>query len=308
MTKAPLVSIIIPAYNAAKTLEATVQSVFEQTLQDFEIIITDDGSKDNTLEVAREIAASDSRVKVIAQENGGAAAARNTSLQAAIGKYAALLDADDLWLPEKLDRQIEFLEANPEIQAVQCGAFFVNNELSVLSVHHCTDTGNSFRETLLFQNLPAFLSALTARRDRIMEVGMFDTELEILEEWDMALKMARFCAMRSITDPLVKYRVHEGNRHRNVDIHIKPGLLVLQRLFAEPDLPPEIKDLQQQAFGTFYRTLAGGYYNSKQILPFIRWTFKSLFTDPAQIRYMLKLPLRIARRRLSRRLVTETEL
>ncbi len=118
----PLVSVVIPAYNAAQTLKATVQSVFEQTVQDFEIVIVDDGSKDDTLKVAQSIADSDSRVKVISQPNGGAAAARNTAVRATTGKYLALLDADDLWVAHKLERQIEFLEKNPSVQAVQCGA------------------------------------------------------------------------------------------------------------------------------------------------------------------------------------------
>ncbi len=85
---APLVSVVIPAYNAARTLKATVQSVFEQTVQDFEILIVDDGSTDDTIAVARSI--EDSRVKVIAQVNGGAAAARNTGIKSAKGKYVAI--------------------------------------------------------------------------------------------------------------------------------------------------------------------------------------------------------------------------
>lgn len=294
----PLVSVVIPAYNAARTLTATVESALAQTVQDFEIVIVDDGSRDATLEVARSIA--DPRVRVLSQANGGAAAARNTGVRAATGEYVALLDADDLWLPHKLERQLTVLESAPGVDAVQCGALFVNDELELIDIRPCTDTGRSFVETLLFENLPAFLSALVVRRDRLIEVGMFDAGLEILEEWDMALKMARYCNMRSVEEPLVKYRVHAGNRHSNVAIHIKPGLLVLERLYADPTLPPEIKSLRAQAYGTFYRTLAGGYFNNKQYAEFARWTFKSLATDPSQIVYMSQLPLRRLQRRRSR--------
>lgn len=295
----PLVSVIIPAYNAARTLEATVKSVLAQTMQDFEIIIVDDGSKDDSLSVARSF--SDSRIQVIAQPNGGAAAARNSGIKAATGEYVALLDADDLWLPRKLEIQLAALEEHPEVQAVQSGAYFVNNQLAVLSVHPCTNTGNSFVETLRFQNLPAFLSALMVRRQSLIEVGMFDAELEILEEWDMAIKMSRYCGMRSVVEPLVLYRVHPGNRHRNVDIHIKPGLTVLQRLYADTSLPVNIFLMRQEVYGTFYRTLAGGYFNNKQYRQFIKWALRTLNTDPCQINYMIQLPWRKWQRYRSRR-------
>src|SRR5262249_11794648 len=181
---APRVSVVIPAYNAARTLEATVASALAQTVSDLEVVIVDDGSGDETLAVARSLA--DPRIRVLSQPEGGAAAARNTGLEAATGRYVALLDADDLWLTDKLERQLAMLEAEPEVQAIQCGAYFVNDAMEVISVQPCTDTGRSFEETLLFRNLPAFLSALVVRRDRILEVGGFDTDLEILEEWDMA--------------------------------------------------------------------------------------------------------------------------
>ena len=294
----PLVSIVIPAYNAARTLVATVESALAQTVQDFEIIVVDDGSGDMTLDVARSIA--DPRVRVLSQANGGAAAARNTGVTAATGEYVALLDADDLWLPHKLERQLAMLKLTPGVDAVQSGALFVDDKLDLIDVRPCTDTGHSFVETLLFQNLPAFLSALIVRRNRLIEVGMFDVELEILEEWDMALKMSRYCNMRTVEEPLVKYRVHAGNRHSNVGIHIKPGLLVLDRLFADPSLPSDIRKLRRRAYGTFYRTLAGGYFNNKRYASFARWAVKSLISDPAQAGYMLSLPARRWQRRRSR--------
>lgn len=295
---APLFSVVIPAYNAARTLEATVRSAANQTVRDLEIVIVDDGSRDDTLAVARAIA--EPRVRVLTQPNGGAAAARNTGIEAATGKYVALLDADDLWVPAKLERQLEVLESGGSTHASQCGAYFVNNELQVLSVHPCPEGPQPLVDTLLFKNLPAFLSALVVRRDRLVEVGMFDTALEILEEWDMALKMSRFCGMWNVEEPLVLYRVHAGNRHRNVDIHIKPGLLILQRLFAEPSLPPEIRRMRARIYGTFYRTLAGGYFNAGQLPQFARWSAASFAMDPAQLLYMAALPLRRLQRRQSR--------
>jgi len=295
---APRVSVVIPAYNASRTLRATVASALAQTMNDIEVLIVDDGSSDDTLAVARSLESD--KVSAMTQRNAGAAAARNTGIRAATGEYVAFLDADDLWLPHKLQRQLEHLERHPQSDAVQCGSYFVDDSLRLLYVKHCTDTGNALMESLQFQNLPAFLSALIVKRTKLLAFGGFDTRLEILEEWDMALKASRHCAMRSVPDPLVLYRVHPGNRHRNVDIHIKPGHIILESLFAEPDLPDDIRRLQGRIYGVFYRTLAGGYHNAGKRREFFRWMARSIRRDPAQIFYMLAMPLRRLRRKLSR--------
>ena len=107
------VSIITPAYNAAKYLEETVKSVQSQTYTDWEMIIVDDCSTDNTLVLATKLAGEDNRIKVLQKTvNSGVALTRNTALEAAKGDYIAFLDADDLWLPDKLKKQVEFMDAN----------------------------------------------------------------------------------------------------------------------------------------------------------------------------------------------------
>jgi glycosyltransferase involved in cell wall biosynthesis len=293
-----LVSVVIPAFNAARTLGASIESALAQTLRPLEIIVVDDGSTDSTAAVARSFA--NAGVVLVTQRNAGAAAARNGGLQVARGRYVALLDADDLWLPEKLEVQLRYLEAVPGCQAIQCGAFHVDDALNILSVHPCSDTGNAFVESLLFQNLPAFLSALVADRKRVLDLGMFDTSLEILEEWDMALKMSRFCGMRSVPEPLVKYRWHAGNRHRNVGIHIVPGHRVLERLFADPNLPHDVRRLKRRAYATFYRTLAGGYYLGGSYSASLSWGTRAVALDPTQLLYMAKMPVRRWRRARTR--------
>jgi glycosyltransferase involved in cell wall biosynthesis len=293
----PLVSVVIPAFNAARTLAAAIGSALEQTLGSLEVIVVNDGSSDATEDVARSIPG----VKLVAQRNAGAAAARNAGILAARGRYVALLDADDVWLPEKLEVQLERMRSTAGCQAVQCGALHVDDDLNVISIEGCTDTGNAAVESLLFQNLPAFLSALVVERQRLLELGMFDTSLEILEEWDMALKVSRFCGMRSVKQPLVMYRWHPGNRHRNVEIHIAPGHKVLAGLFADPGLPAELKRLRRRAYATFYRTLAGAYFLRGSYGPFVGWAVRSVALDPRQLLYMAAMPARRLGRARSRR-------
>lgn len=306
----PVVSVVIPAYNAARTLEATVRSALAQTiverdgLQTIEIVIVDDGSSDDTLALARKLAAdaaTQGRVRALTQPNAGAAAARNTGIKAARGQYVALLDADDLWVPHKLERQLAVLQSRPDVHAVQSGAFFVDDELQVLSVRPCSPSRDALLETLLFQNLPNNMSTLVIARHKFDEMGFFDTQLEILEEWDMAIKVARHCNLVSIEEALSLYRVHAGNRSRNLGIHIQPGLLVLRRLFQDSALPPHIRARRRLIYAHFYTMLAGGAFKVGRWNECFAWAFRALGTHPASLLYMAALPARRLARRLSRR-------
>ncbi len=297
----PLVSVVIPAYNAARTLKATVQSVFEQTLQDFEIIIVDDESKDNTLVVTQSI--EDSRVKVISQPNGGAAAARNTGIKAAKGKYVALLDADDLWMPHKLERQLAVLTSKKDVTAVQSGVYFVNDDLEILSVRPCFKSKDVLLETLLFQNLPGLMSTLIVERSAFEKIGYLNTKLVILEDWELAIRLSRYCNLQSVEEPLALYRQFPGNRSKNLSIHIEPGYIVLDRLFNDPSLPTHIKKQKKLVYSTFYTMLCGGAFNGGKYGESFKWGAKALVTHSSALSYMASLPLRRLQRNSSRQTV-----
>ena len=301
----PLVSVIIPAYNAARTLETTVQSVYGQSLQDFEIVIVDDGSKDNTLEVAQRIAASDSRIKVVAQSNSGAAAARNAGIKAAMGEYVAFLDADDLWLPQKLERQIALLNSEKDAAAVQTGAYYVNDDLEVLSVRPCVIPEDVLLETLLFRSFPALMSTLLVKRSAFDKIGLLNTKLVILEDWELAIRLSRFCNLKSIEEPLALYRNYPGNRSRDLSIHIEPGHIILEKLFQDPTLPAHIKQRKALIYSTFYRMLSGAAFNVGKYGDTLKFGIKSLLTHPSALIYMASLPLRKIRRASSRENLSE---
>ena len=117
MQPAPSISIVIPTYNRAGTIERALDSVFAQTFQDFEVIVVDDGSRDATRE---RVALYGDRVRYIYQENQGCSAARNRGIAEARGAFVAFLDSDDEWLPLKLDVQVRYLETHPEVDFVAC--------------------------------------------------------------------------------------------------------------------------------------------------------------------------------------------
>jgi glycosyltransferase involved in cell wall biosynthesis len=296
-TRSPQVSVVIPAYNSAQTVTATVQSVLGQTVSDLEAIVVDDGSSDNTVEVVQAI--DDSRVRVVRQANAGAAAARNTGVESATGEWVALLDADDLWLPNKLERQLAVLEADPSALAVHSGVYFVDDDLKVLYVRPCTQPEDLLLTYLRFQNLPGVASTWMIARRMFEPMGMFDPSLVILEDWDISIKAARHCNPVCMSEPLSLIRVHPGNRSRNLDIHIEPGFKVLGRLFGDPALPAHIRKRKREIYARFYAMLSGGAFKVGQWRECARWALRAFFTDPRISGYIASMPIRRLRRRIS---------
>jgi glycosyltransferase involved in cell wall biosynthesis len=294
----PLVSAVVPAYNAARTLRAAVESILLQTVGDVEVIVVDDGSEDDTADVARAIA--DSRVRLVSQANGGASAARNAGIRSARGPYVAFLDADDLWLPDKLARQLAVLRSRPDVHAVHCGATYVDDELRVLSVRPCHPWRDPLLDVLLFENLSAFPSTLLAERERLEQRG-FDTSLVMHEDWDLAIHAARHWSLEPIETPLTLYRVHRSNRSRNVERHLASGLRVIDRVFADPSLPRRIQSRRRTVYARYYTMLAAAALKYGQWRNGAKWTVTAIRTHPMACAFMGRLVLGRAGRSLSGR-------
>ncbi len=273
MTPAPLVSVVMPAFNAEHTISPAIASVLAQTVAELEVIVVDDGSSDRTVEAAS--TTGDDRVKVISQANAGAAAARNTGLAASAGRYVAFLDADDLWLRFKLERQLAFLASRPEVKAVQSGVFYVDDGLNVLSVRRCSPWVDRVVDTLMFRNLPAFPSTVVFVREALEGIGGFDPSLVILEDWSLAVEAARVCNLESVVEPLALYRVHGGNRSQDLGIHIEPGFRVLRRVFGDPGLPAHDRARKRDVYARFFMMRAGGAFGNGQWREWARWTARA---------------------------------
>jgi glycosyltransferase involved in cell wall biosynthesis len=206
----PKVSVVIPAYNTASYLPEAIESVLQQTYQDFEILIVDDGSTDNTAEIALSYAP---RVKLIKKENGGPAAARNTGMQHATGEFIAFLDSDDSWVPDKLAEQVALLDTNPAIGLVygkaqmfqQIGA---NRQWGGVIGH----TQSPTLKLLLFGN---FIPAQTVlfRRTCVERVGYMKESdaLPVAEDFEFWLRFAKNYSLVGIDRTLAYYRIHENN-------------------------------------------------------------------------------------------------
>jgi glycosyltransferase involved in cell wall biosynthesis len=292
----PLVSAVVPAYNAARTLRAAVESILIQTVVDIEVIVVDDGSEDETAEVARAIA--DPRVRLISQPNLGASAARNAGIHTARGRYVAFLDADDLWLPDKLARQLALLHSRPHVHAVHCGAIYVDDELRVLSVRPCRPWRDALLDVLHFENLSAFPSTLMAKREKLEQRG-FDPSLVMHEDWDMAIHAARHWRLHPVEAPLALYRVHRGNRSRDVERHVASGLSVIERVFADASLPVRVRSRRRTVYARYYTMLAAAALKYGQWRQATRWAVTAIGIHPVACAYMGRLALRRAKRWLS---------
>jgi glycosyltransferase involved in cell wall biosynthesis len=227
----PSVSIIIPAHNAYKFIYETICSALAQTYQDFEIIVVDDGSTDGTSDLVAQFG---NRVKIIKQANGGAAKARNVGIQVAAGEWLAFLDADDLWLSNKLERQLE--QASSEYPMVYTDRY----NIGVLAgLPHIQSTlqplyeGDIFLDLLTKGNFVTTSSVLL-RTEICRKFGGFceDDHLLPAEDWDFWLRLAGEHKVRACREPLVKYRLLETGVSRDPSRMNRARVLITQRALA----------------------------------------------------------------------------
>ena len=195
----PCVSVIIPAYNRADVLPRAIASVLNQTFTDYEIIVVDDGSTDETGSVARN---SDGPVRVISHElNRGAAAARNTGIRAAIGAYVAFLDSDDEWLPKKLSRQIGLLEGLGTSYNACCSGRILNHPGLGYSWERHLPAEEHWTRYLLINGCDFDGSTMVARRGVFEHTGLFDENLPRYEDWDWLLRYVADYDLAIVPEP-----------------------------------------------------------------------------------------------------------
>jgi glycosyltransferase involved in cell wall biosynthesis len=257
-SKAPQVSVIIPTYNHAHYVGQAIQSVLSQGYDDYEIIVVDDGSKDNTREVVAQFG---DQVRYIWQENKGLSGARNTGIDAARGSYIALLDADDCWLPGFLSTLVARLEADPELGAVHSGFFFVDGQGELLPQQGTSTVPDDQMYDRLLDGEFFVPAAVLTRRQCFERVGLFDETLRASEDWDMWLRVARKFRFAGLSQPLLNYRMHGKNMSADPDYMLHYQLMVVEKHFGLPDGAPERwPSERQRAYAAVYRYAAQGFY------------------------------------------------
>lgn len=241
----PKVSVIIPAYNSLTYLPAAIDSVLRQTFQDFELLVIDDGSSDGTTDWVNCL--TDPRIKLTSQAHQGTSTARNTGIANSEGEYIAFLDADDLWHPSKLTKQVQKLANSPQFGLVHCWTEFTNaqgDKTGKFMTSH--GEGNVWQE-MVFYNLLRCGSTPMVRRTCFASLGVFDTTLKYAEDWDMWIRIASRYEFSIINQPLVFYRKHQGNKSRNYEGQLESFCQIIDK--AIDSHPEDLQSLKRCAYG-----------------------------------------------------------
>ena len=297
----PRVSVIIPAYNAENTIVETIISLQKQTLQDIEILVIDDGSKDKTVDVVQQL--TDPRIQVFIYPNGGVSVARNRGIEKAKGEFIAFVDSDDLWTEDKLELQLAALEQHPDASAVYSWTVnMMDNGESLSFVHGGKPTleGNIYPDLLLGCFIGSG-SNILVRQDVIAVVGGYDPDLR-LSDWDFCLRVAAKFNFAVVPKPQILYRRKFGSLSSNVDSTEKEGLRVLERAYQMA--PPELQYLRNHSLAFLYRHLADlslNYNTDAKGLDYAQnklWQAIKLYPAILQERYAQKLMIKLLIKRV----------
>lgn len=239
------VSVIIPAYNAMTYLPETMESVLRQTFSSFEVLIVDDGSSDGIGQWASQI--TDPRVKLISQKNQGVSAARNIGITHSQGEYIAFLDADDLWKPTKLEKQVQCLEDNPAVGLVITWEVFVDEQGNPTGEPKTFYPEGDVFKQMIEKCLIHCGSTPMVRRICFDSVGVFDRDLRYGEDWNMWTRIASRYPFAVVKEPLVYYRQHHTNTSKNCQLLGEEINKTIEKTFQS--IPHELMYLKGRAYG-----------------------------------------------------------
>ena len=231
--ESPLISVIIPTFNRATVIMRAINSVLAQDCPDFELIIVDDGSTDNTKTMLAPLHEA-RRLKYLAHTTkSGVSAARNSGIRVAAGQFISFLDSDDEWLPGKLTTQIEFFTKNPDFQIVQTQERWIRNGRRVNPGRkHLKKAGDIFLDAVKLCLISP--SAVMLRQELLDEIGLFDETLEAAEDYDLWLRvLARYPVGLIDQELVIRYGGHDDQ------LSAQPGLdrfrvMALEKILREP--------------------------------------------------------------------------
>ncbi len=285
MSADPLVSVIMPAYNAERFLGASIDSVLGQSYSALELIVVDDGSTDRSFEIAEQFAAQDRRVKILRQDNAGVACARNAAIRGATGLFVAPIDADDLWHPDKLRKQVAAFKASHPITGfVYCPALKID-ELG-RPVSRC------FRGSrpqgivwlqLFVNNFTGNASTPLFRAECLRELGGYEESLFVTnafgaEDWDLCLRIAARYEAVYVPECLVGYRIVSGSMSSGTPRMKRSYDTIARRLF-DTDWPIPAR-FRRHSESTIARYLASQAARSGNLSEVLRWSALALIRDP----------------------------
>jgi glycosyltransferase involved in cell wall biosynthesis len=241
----PRVSVIIPTYNRAPLLREAIASVLQQTYNDYEIVVVDDGSTDNTRRIIEEF--SSPRIRYFYQDNQGRSRARNLALRMALGEFIAFLDSDDMFMPEKLERQVALFDSRSDFGMLYSSARVIDDKgIEIIKpadwaekkpFYLATESGWLYRK-IAFYPLTVVLPTVMVRKEVMAAVGGFDERLHRFEDTDMWRRISKVCKIYATVEPLCTIRTHAGNKMEATDRVYESIHYYVDKIFREDRSAP----------------------------------------------------------------------
>ena len=248
----PTISVIMATYNRASLISRAIESILDQTFQDFELIIVDDGSSDNTKEVIAGFMQKDLRVKYFKnKKNLGLPKTRNEGIKVSRGKYIGLLDDDDEWLPDKLEKQINKFQSTPEtIGLIYCGLAYISQSGKTSKTIIPRLKGNLFQD-ILKENFFGSSTPLI-KKECFEKSGLFDGTFSNGEDWDMWIRISKNYEIDYVPEALTLYYVHGNQMSANFPDTIKGFDKILEKHGANIRKHPSIYSAHLFRLGIFH--------------------------------------------------------
>ena len=247
--KSPTVSVVVPTYNRAHLVGRAIQSVLNQTYQDFEIIVVDDGSTDNTEELVKSF--NDPRIRYIRHDqNRGGSAARNTGIKMARGEYIAFQDSDDEWLPEKLEKQMRVFENAPaEVGVVYTGFWRIEGDKRIyIPSDKISRKEGNIQGELLKGNFVT-TQATVLKKECFEKAGMFDQRLPRFQDWELFIRISKYYEFKCIDEPLVISYFTPISISSNQRAQVEAYGLILEKHYQDIAKSRKLLARYQYAFG-----------------------------------------------------------
>lgn len=277
----PMVSVIIPAYNADGFIADALESICAQTLRDAEVVVVDDGSTDRTIATVEQFA-NRLRLALIRQPNTGPAAARNAGIRRAAGQYCAFLDADDVMLPDRLAEQAAVLDANPGVGLVHTDLMTFDDRGVIHRTRHAFSDpcGGMILERLLLDNFIT-TSTVMARKQCLIEAGLFGENRRVSEDFELWLRMAAQWEVAFVDRPLVQYRRRRGSLSADKLHTARCALDVVETFWREhPDLRSREPQLYRRSVAGHLATAASAALAGGRRPLAMAYVVRSLALDP----------------------------
>lgn len=278
-----LVSVIIPTYNRANIIKDAIETVLNQTYQNFEIIVVDDGSTDKTEKVVKSF--NDSRIRYIYQPNSGKpSVARNLGINSSKGDFVAFLDSDDLWHPQMLEKHVEVLNANAKLGfTTDWSSYRTFDGKEIFQKICCAENSKEYIKYLLLTPDKAYAGPSTCviRKECFEKSGLFDESMTFCEDWDLFFRLALHFEMHNIHEILTYVRIHQESISKTNDVvNFREGYLkFLQKAFENKDLPSEMLKIKKQAYSNALWCIGGWALEKSKNYSIARQSFLESFEN-----------------------------